>query len=94
MDSYGDPGQTSQMSKVIFLGLLAVAMLFATTPVHAAGGHVRIELKRLPFNKKRVRVIRFERALKIGFSDVTPRANGVGQYVEFDHARLRPARCI
>ena len=37
MDSYGDPGQTSQMSKVTFLGPLAVAVLFATAPVHAAG---------------------------------------------------------
>lgn len=37
MDSYGHPRQTSQMSKVTSLGLLAAALLLATSPVHAAG---------------------------------------------------------
>jgi len=37
MDSYGDPRQTSRMTKLTFLGPLAVALLFATSPVHAAG---------------------------------------------------------
>jgi ribosome-associated toxin RatA of RatAB toxin-antitoxin module len=37
MDSYGDPRQTSRMMKATSLGLLALALLFATTPVHAAG---------------------------------------------------------
>jgi len=37
MDSYGYPRQTSRMSHTSFLGLLAVALLCATSPVHAAG---------------------------------------------------------
>ena len=37
MDSYGHPRQTSRMSKVTSLGLLAAALLLATSPVHAAG---------------------------------------------------------
>ena len=37
MDSYRDPRQTSRMSKVTFVGPLAVALLFATSPVHAVG---------------------------------------------------------
>ena len=35
MDSYGDPRQTSRMCKTTSLGVLA--LLFATSPVHAAG---------------------------------------------------------
>ena len=37
MDSCGDHRQTSRMSKMVSLALLAVALLFATSPVHAAG---------------------------------------------------------
>ena len=37
MDSYSDPRQTSRMIKTSSVGLLAVALLFATSPVHAAG---------------------------------------------------------
>jgi len=37
MDSCGDPRQTSRMSKASSLGLLAVVLLCATTPVSAAG---------------------------------------------------------
>ena len=37
MDSYCDPRQTSRMTKTTSIGLLAVALLAATSPVHAAG---------------------------------------------------------
>ena len=37
MDSCSDPRQTSRMTKTTSMGLLAAALLFATTPVHAAG---------------------------------------------------------
>ncbi len=37
MDSYGGPRQTSRMYKATSLGLMAVALLLAATPVHAAG---------------------------------------------------------
>ena len=37
MDSYSDPRQTAQMIKTTSTGLLAVALLLATNPVHAAG---------------------------------------------------------
>ena len=37
MDSYRDPRQTARMMKTTSLGLLAVASLLATSPVHAAG---------------------------------------------------------
>ena len=36
MDSCRDPRQTSQMTKTTSIGLLAVALLMATAPVHAA----------------------------------------------------------
>jgi len=37
MDSHSDPRQNAQMIKTTFTGLLAVALLLATSPVHAAG---------------------------------------------------------
>ena len=38
MDSYNDRRQTSRMTQTTSIGLLAVALLLATSPVHAAGG--------------------------------------------------------
>ena len=37
MDSYNDRRQTSRMTQTTSIGLLAVALLLATSPVHAAG---------------------------------------------------------
>jgi ribosome-associated toxin RatA of RatAB toxin-antitoxin module len=37
MDSYCDPRQASRMTQTTSIGLLAVALLLATSPVHAAG---------------------------------------------------------
>jgi ribosome-associated toxin RatA of RatAB toxin-antitoxin module len=37
MDSYSDRRQTSRMTQTTSIGLLAVALLLATSPVHAAG---------------------------------------------------------
>ena len=37
MDSHSNPRQNAQMIKTTFTGLLAVALLLATSPVHAAG---------------------------------------------------------
>ena len=59
-----------------------------TAPVRTIRWHVGVKLKRMPFNFKRMIAARFfnpgQCAVQIGFADIAPRADRVGNYVKLD----------
>jgi hypothetical protein len=54
-------------------------------PVHSRLGHRRVQLKWMPLNRKGMIRALLKSAVKVGFADVAPRANRVGDNIKFDH---------
>ena len=53
--------------------------------VHACGGHVGVQLERMPFDAERVVGMTFQRAVEIGLAEIAPRADRVGKDVKLHH---------
>ena len=58
--------------------------------VDALGGHIGVQLERVPFNAKRVVGMGLKRAIEIGLADIAPGANRIGEDIKPDH-HGRPA---
>ena len=54
-------------------------------PGHAAGGHVGVQLERVPFDGEGMLWPRRHRAVEIGFADIAPGADDVGDDIKFYH---------
>ena len=55
-------------------------------PVHATGWHVRVELKRMPFNIEIMFRCGLQSTIQMGFANIAPRANRVRNNIQFRHA--------
>ena len=54
-------------------------------PVHTLGGHVGVELERVPFDGEGVVGLGLQRLFQPGLADIAPRADGIGKDINLDH---------
>src|SRR6056297_461796 len=65
--------------------LAAELALQIVAAIHAAFGHVGVELEGMPFDLERVPGTLYKRLIQKGFTDIAPGADRVGNDIKLDH---------